>query len=225
MRISLDYDSSTVWKLPFAPSELEEALRLMWSVFRRRYDEDGAVAENPLDLEGMSRAGVSLELALVDEPEMDRLNREFLNCCGPTNVLAFPAPEAAAWVIDSANNAPGGSGLHKGETADSAGDSGNNNSAAGCSGPAGSSNTPRQGGSLSIFGALPLMPEDTAYLGWLALAPDTMRREAVLYGQELGAHTLRLLAHGFAHLLGYEHGEAMDNASNSAAEAALRHLA
>lgn len=56
--------------------------------------------------------------------------------------------------------------------------------------------------------------------GLLAMSPWTMRREAMLYGQDLAAYTLRLLAHGLAHLLGHEHGPAMDEAAGRAARAA-----
>lgn len=47
-------------------------------------------------------------------------------------------------------------------------------------------------------------------LGVLALGVEAWRREAVLYGQEPEAHARRLLAHGLAHLLGHDHGPAMD---------------
>ncbi len=46
-------------------------------------------------------------------------------------------------------------------------------------------------------------------LGTLVLSMDTLLREAFLYGQDPHAHTVRLLAHGLAHLLGYDHGEDM----------------
>jgi probable rRNA maturation factor len=61
-------------------------------------------------------------------------------------------------------------------------------------------------------------------LGWLALSPVTVCREAMLYGQSLPAYTLRLLAHGFAHLLGYEHGGLMHGACDKAARAAGLYL-
>ncbi len=51
-------------------------------------------------------------------------------------------------------------------------------------------------------------PPDT--LGSLVLSADTLRREARLYGQEPEAYCRRLLAHGLAHLLGYDHGPDMD---------------
>lgn len=46
-------------------------------------------------------------------------------------------------------------------------------------------------------------------LGTLILSVDTLLREAYLYGQNPHKYAIRLLAHGLAHLLGYEHGEDM----------------
>lgn len=46
-------------------------------------------------------------------------------------------------------------------------------------------------------------------LGTLILSIDTLLREAYIYGQNPHTHAVRLLAHGLAHLLGYEHGEEM----------------
>jgi probable rRNA maturation factor len=106
-----------------------------------------------------------LELALVSDAEMARLNELYLRCPGPTNILAFPSGEFS---------------LRK---------------------------APR-----------------LKSLGWLALSPFTVRREAMLYAQNLQAYTLRLLAHGFAHLLGYEHGELMRVAGDKAARAAQSQL-
>jgi probable rRNA maturation factor len=39
---------------------------------------------------------------------------------------------------------------------------------------------------------------------------DTLYRECLLYGQAPAVHLLRLLAHGLAHLAGFDHGEEMD---------------
>lgn len=36
----------------------------------------------------------SLEIKLVDDCEIARLNKEFMGCSGPTNVLSFPAEES-----------------------------------------------------------------------------------------------------------------------------------
>lgn len=46
--------------------------------------------------------------------------------------------------------------------------------------------------------------------GLLLVSLDALARESYLYGQDLAGHTLRLLAHGMAHLAGYDHGAAMD---------------
>lgn len=62
------------------------------------------------------------------------------------------------------------------------------------------------------------------YLGQLILAPETLRREAFLYGQPLELHTLRLLAHGLTHLAGHDHGPLMDALTAEALEAGLRCL-
>ena len=47
-------------------------------------------------------------------------------------------------------------------------------------------------------------------LGALALSVDTLRRECRLYGQPPAEYARRLLAHGLAHLCGYDHGPSMD---------------
>lgn len=48
-------------------------------------------------------------------------------------------------------------------------------------------------------------------LGSLVLSADTLQRECLLYEQAPEDHCIRLLAHGFAHLLGHEHGQDMEN--------------
>ena len=58
--------------------------------------------------------------------------------------------------------------------------------------------------------SFPAETQASSLLGWMALSPDTLLRECLLYGQEPGEHCIRLLAHGFAHLMGHDHGPAMD---------------
>ncbi len=48
-------------------------------------------------------------------------------------------------------------------------------------------------------------------LGWMAFCAPALHRECLLYGQDRQEHTLRLLAHGLAHLLGYDHSSEMDD--------------
>ncbi len=68
-------------------------------------------------------------------------------------------------------------------------------------------------------------PERPDYLGEMALSVDTTAREAFLYGQEPAVHLGRLLAHGFLHLAGLDHGPLMEALTETAAEAvAARYL-
>lgn len=60
-----------------------------------------------------------------------------------------------------------------------------------------------------------------AALGQVALSVDTLLREADLYGQPVAEHAARLLAHGFLHLAGHDHGPEMD-ALTERAVAAVR---
>ena len=54
--------------------------------------------------------------------------------------------------------------------------------------------------------------------GSLALAVQTICRESWLYGQNTRRYTLKMLAHGLAHLMGYEHGSEMDKQVELAAD-------
>jgi probable rRNA maturation factor len=110
----------------------------------------------------------TLDLELVSDARMSRLNQEFLGCVGPTNVLSFSA-------LDSKN------ADHAEADVRNAG----------------------------------------KHLGQLILAPETVRREAFLYGQPLEPHTLRLLAHGLTHLAGHDHGPLMDALVEEALDAGL----
>ncbi len=58
----------------------------------------------------------------------------------------------------------------------------------------------------------------------LLLSVDTLERECLLYGQDPKEHTLRLVAHGLAHVGGLDHGPALD-ALQQAAMAAGMHAA
>ncbi len=43
----------------------------------------------------------------------------------------------------------------------------------------------------------------------IIISVDTLKRECILYHQDIIIHFLHLLAHGLGHIMGYEHGEAM----------------
>ena len=54
-------------------------------------------------------------------------------------------------------------------------------------------------------------PDGLPGSGDLALSLDALRRESRLYAQDEAAYARLLLAHGLAHLQGYEHGPEMEN--------------
>ena len=53
-------------------------------------------------------------------------------------------------------------------------------------------------------------PGEAGELGTLFLSADTLERESVLYGQDVTVHARRLLAHGMAHIMGFDHSPEMD---------------
>lgn len=121
------------WQLPFDKNQLKSIL--------------GAMAQAA----GLS--GRPVQLRLVNDAEMGRLNAAFACCLGPTNVLTFP-----------------------------------------CQGEDG---------------------------GSIAISLDCLLREALIYGQSVGVHFLRLLAHGFGHLGDYGHGEELDRIQAACLKAGL----
>lgn len=64
-------------------------------------------------------------------------------------------------------------------------------------------------------------PADNDFLGSLMLDVDAVYRECCLYAQKPGEHCLRLLAHGLAHLAGYDHGQEMDKICATMVDQAL----
>ncbi len=62
-------------------------------------------------------------------------------------------------------------------------------------------------------------PDRPDYLGEMAVSLDTVAREAFLYGQEPREHLTRLLAHGFLHLAGLDHGPVMEALTEQAVAA------
>lgn len=54
------------------------------------------------------------------------------------------------------------------------------------------------------------------FLGDLVLSVHTLEREVFLYGQDPVEHTVRLIAHGLLHLMGYEHGSEMEAMTEAA---------
>ncbi|MDL2279617.1 rRNA maturation RNase YbeY [Desulfovibrio sp. OttesenSCG-928-G11] len=80
---------------------------------------------------------------------------------------------------------------------------------------------PRPGQSLPPGGPSDSSGQPPSLLGSLALSVDTLARESFLYGQPPASYCVRLLAHGFAHLLGFEHGADMEGLCRRLEQAAL----
>ena len=59
---------------------------------------------------------------------------------------------------------------------------------------------------------------DVRFLGDIALAAQTIAKEADSQGKSFEAHAAHLIVHGFLHLLGYDHGEASAAAAMEARE-------
>ena len=178
MHINITQDTDAAWRLPFSILELALILDSMWLELARFGQEHPAPCTNHLSK--CDSANLALDLALVDDEEMARLNETFLNCSGPTNILAFPVcpDQNQSWLSTSEEQED----------------------------------------------TYPAHWNGVNQIGWLALSPRTLMREAMLYGQQLPLYTLRLLAHGLAHLMGHEHGEAMEQATSSALQTVLAEL-
>ncbi len=69
-------------------------------------------------------------------------------------------------------------------------------------------------------------PDDGSGEGTAELALDVamLHREAFVYGQQPLRHLLRLVAHGFAHVCGYDHSEEMDACQDALETAGLLYL-
>jgi len=63
--------------------------------------------------------------------------------------------------------------------------------------------------------------DEEGALGEIALSVDALGRETDLYGQAPVEHLARLLAHGFLHLAGYDHGDDMYGLTDAAVDRAL----
>lgn len=122
MEPAIYYEYRAPWLAPLDRAALGDALKLMQRAA------------------GLGQSHI--ELYLVDDGHIAALNRQFLGCAGPTNIITFPASRGMA--------------------------------------------------------------------GSLFLSLDTSARECGLYGQKGAEHFLRLIAHGFGHLKGFEHGPRLE---------------
>ena len=86
MPLSIRKHPAASWKLPFSAAELARLLQAM------------------LDEAGYSDAAV--ELAPLDDKDMEDLNRQTAGLPGPTNILSFPVPDNGSglgWLALSAD--------------------------------------------------------------------------------------------------------------------------
>lgn len=110
-------------------------------------------------LQAMARIAVpggAFCLIFTDDARIAALNRKYLYCAGPTNILTFPCSDEEP--------------------------------------------------------------------GSMYLSLDCFQRECLVLGQDPIEHLLRLLAHGFGHLAGFEHGPEMAVIEDGCMEAGLRAL-
>ena len=129
---------------------------------------------------------LSLELILVRDSEIALYNHDYMNCTGPTNILSFPHEDERE--------------MYNNETDKTFKEQ--HNSAYAFSTPINPFLNKKKHSSKSKI----ILRSN---LGTLILSVDTLERECVLYGQKPHRHATHLLAHGLAHLLGYDHGEEM----------------
>lgn len=69
--------------------------------------------------------------------------------------------------------------------------------------------------------SFPADPRAKPLLGDLALALETIEREAAQQGKTVRDHTIHLLVHGFLHLIGYDHIQNEDAEAMEARERAI----
>lgn len=131
---------------------------------------------------------LSLEFILVRDSEMCTYNKEYMDCKGPTNILSFPQEDDENLEEDIKAN----HNISKKEED--------------ISSTFNTSTNPFFNKKKHSSKSKTILRSN---LGTLVLSVDTLERECILYGQNPHKHAIHLLAHGLAHLLGYDHGEEM----------------
>jgi len=137
-----------------------------------------------------AREGAEVSLRLADDASLRALNLRWRGVDKPTNVLSFPsAPLASVGAVADrvpvdAVHGPSLDGRRRGRPMDRVGRA-----------PKGV----RKDARLSTDYGAPLQ------LGDIALAYETLAREADELGVPLADHYRHLVAHGFLHLIGYDH--------------------
>jgi probable rRNA maturation factor len=129
---------------------------------------------------GALREGVEVSLCLADDAALRALNSRWRGIDKATNVLSFPSSSGALVdaVDDRVGRAPKGVRKDAGLTT---------------------------GHGARLQPAVAQDPAPVMPLGDIALAYETLAREAENLGVPLADHYRHLIAHGFLHLIGYDH--------------------
>jgi probable rRNA maturation factor len=127
-----------------------------------------------------AREGAEVSLRLGDDSLLRALNLRWRGIDAPTNVLSFPS--AAGALVDAVHS-PSLAGRPFGRPLDRV------------------SRAQRA----RLQPAVAAKSAPIATLGDIALAYETLAREAEELGVPLGDHYRHLVAHGFLHLIGYDH--------------------
>lgn len=76
-------------------------------------------------------------------------------------------------------------------------------------------------GPTNVLSFSPSAPAEPGFLGDIALAAETIAREAEEQGKTFEAHATHMVVHGFLHLLGYDHANDADAEKMEARERAI----
>jgi probable rRNA maturation factor len=133
------------------------------------------IAAAALEMGGIARKA-TVSLCLADDAALRAFNVRWRGIDKPTNVLSFPAPVDAVH-SPSIDGRPSGCPLDRVDRAQRA----------------------------RLQPAVAQESAPTTSLGDIALAYETLAREAENLGVPLADHYRHLIAHGFLHLIGYDH--------------------
>lgn len=146
-----------------------------------------------------------LDLFLVSDKEIAAYNKKYMNCVGATNILSFPNTSHEEvkdlYTKHVHNNTKNTNIYHKNDIVFSP-----------LQNPFKQyTNTHTNSVANSVANSVVADKSKVCRtnLGILALSINTLERETQLFGQKIHEHIVRLLAHGLVHLLGFDHGNDM----------------
>ena len=139
----------------------------------------------------VAREGAEVSLCLADDASLRTLNLRWRGMDKPTNVLSFPAAPLAS--VDAVHS-PSGDGRPRGRPMDRVRRDQRSRLQPG-----------RDPKGVRKDARLPTGYGSWLQLGDIALAFETLAREADELGVPLADHYRHLVVHGFLHLIGYDH--------------------